>query len=110
MDLNRFYEIFPPGYTFAISHSPKRDEGEWWDRWTWELKPSLRFEGSMYGSEWFGFQTMQEALEDLALFIENNHDLFDTADKGETEEEVILESDFLGHVFVEIDSIDSEGG
>jgi hypothetical protein len=88
MDLNRFYEISPPGYTFTISHAPKRDEGEWWDRWTWQLSPSSSLGRKHHESKWFGFQTMEEALEDLATYLENYYDYFRVDGEDEPEDEI----------------------
>jgi hypothetical protein len=88
MDLNRFYEIFPPGYTFTISNAPKRDEGEWWDRWTWQLSPSSNIGGKIHESKWFGFQTMEEALNNLNTYLENYRDYFQVEGEDEPEDEI----------------------
>ena len=88
MNLNKFYEIFPPGYTFTISNAPKRDEGDWWDLWTWQLSPSSNPARKHHESKWSGFQTMEEALEDLATYLENYYDYFRVEGEDEPEDEI----------------------
>ena len=88
MNLNHFYEIFPPGYTFTISHTPKRDDGEWRDRWTWQLIPSSNIGKRIHVSRWFGFQSMKEALEDLTTYLESYYYSLRLEVEDEPEEEI----------------------
>ena len=72
MNLAQLEKRLPDDYTLMISKSLKRDDGDWWDRWTWTLNSSYKH----YESTWFGFSTLQEALEDLSTYLELYSELF----------------------------------
>jgi hypothetical protein len=95
MDLAQLEKSIPNSYTLTISKSLKRDEGDWWGRWTWTLNSSDK----RYESTWFGFSTLQEVLEDLSTHLDLYSELFqsDTAHKDETEE--VLTDSELGELF-----------
>lgn len=66
VDLEQSIKL-PPGWLFLIGNPSKRSDGEWWGRWVWKLYDQnnyLRKE-----SEWWGFDTMREAMTDLANYL-----------------------------------------
>lgn len=91
MNLAQLEKRLPDDYTLMISKSLKRDQGDWWDRWTWILNSGYKH----YESTWFGFSTLQEALEDLSTYLELYSELFqsDVVVEEETEE-LLSDSEF----------------
>lgn len=61
----------PPGWSFLIGNPSKRSDGEWWGRWIWKLYDQNNY---LYKeSEWWGFDTMQEAMTDLDNFLKHHY-------------------------------------
>lgn len=54
----------PPGWSFLIGNPSKRSDGERRGRWIWKLYDQNNY--FVKESEWWGFDTMQEAMTDLA--------------------------------------------
>jgi hypothetical protein len=69
--IGHWVKHFPPGYSFKIKDCSKRSDGEWYSRWTWELRDCN--EDYVKQCEWWGFDTMEDALNDLAEHIEKTY-------------------------------------
>ena len=64
---------FPAGHSFKIAHTRKcNNAGVLNYRWTWELMDSSN-EWVEECYEWWGFDTMNDALNDLAEHIEKTY-------------------------------------
>jgi len=62
---------FPAGWSFNIADCSKRHDGEWHGRWTWTL---FDCNGAVVKQcEWWGFDTMDDALNNLAEHIEKTY-------------------------------------
>lgn len=61
----------PPGYSFTIADETKRSDGEWHSRFTWLLRNAK----NEYDVEsvWWGFDTIQDAINDLSNYLEKNY-------------------------------------
>lgn len=62
---------FPAGYSFKIKDCSKRSDGEWYSRWTWELRDCN--EDYVNQCDWWGFDTMGDCMNNLAEYIEKTY-------------------------------------
>jgi hypothetical protein len=62
--------IFDYGF-FQFYNDVRRQDGEWYDRILWK---HVQQPGSSYlkGCEWFGFDTMEDCVDDCIKYIEKN--------------------------------------
>ena len=69
----KFKLIFESGNWFIFENTIKRQDGEWVDRITWEHvgQPGNRH---IKSCEWFGFETIEECVDDCLNYIETIKD------------------------------------
>jgi len=60
--------IFNSGKSIRFQNTVKRKDGEWYSRIVWE-EVQLPGNKTIKSCEWFGFETIDEAVEDCLTYI-----------------------------------------
>jgi hypothetical protein len=73
MNLSKKIEqVFNSGYSIAFQNEVRRSDGEWYSRITWK---NLQQPGNQVikECEWFGFETMEECVDDCLKYLNNKN-------------------------------------
>jgi hypothetical protein len=64
----KIQQVFDSGHSFSFQNEVKRSDGEWYSRIIWR---HLQLPGNQLieECEWFGFETMEECVDDCLKYI-----------------------------------------
>ncbi len=65
---DKMMSIFNSGKSIRFQNTAKRKDGEWHSRIVWE-EVQLPSNNTIKSCDWFGFETIDEAVEDCLTYI-----------------------------------------